>query len=77
MLAHPEHPDDSFVLYDVDEEQKSHDLRYHIERQAVAFGILKVPEGRPICVMKNLRVCGDCHSAIQLIAKVTYFERCQ
>ncbi|PKA62308.1 Pentatricopeptide repeat-containing protein [Apostasia shenzhenica] len=64
-------PDGSYVLHDVDEEQKAHDLRYHSERQAVAFGILKVPEGMPIRIMKNLRVCGDCHSAIKLIAKIT------
>ncbi|KAF8392737.1 hypothetical protein HHK36_023086 [Tetracentron sinense] len=64
-------PDGSFVLHDVDEEQKVHSLGYHSEKLAVAFGLLKVPEGMPIRVMKNLRVCGDCHSAIKLIAKVT------
>ncbi|XP_072974865.1 pentatricopeptide repeat-containing protein At1g56690, mitochondrial-like isoform X2 [Typha angustifolia] len=63
-------PDSSFVLHDIDEEQKTHNLRYHSERQAVAFGILKIPAGIPIRVMKNLRVCGDCHSAIKLIAKI-------
>ena len=66
--------DGSFVLHDVDEEQKTHSLRYHSERQAVAYGLLKVPEGMPIRVMKNLRVCGDCHSAIKLIAKITSRE---
>ncbi|XP_058082198.1 pentatricopeptide repeat-containing protein At1g56690, mitochondrial-like [Magnolia sinica] len=64
-------PDGSFVLHDVDEEQKVHSLGYHSEKLAVAFGILKLPEGVPIRIMKNLRVCGDCHSAIKLIAKVT------
>nr|CAD1828596.1 unnamed protein product [Ananas comosus var. bracteatus] len=64
-------PDGSFVLHDVDEEQKAHNLLYHSERQAVAFGILKIPKGVPIRVMKNLRVCGDCHSTIKLIAKIT------
>ena len=64
-------PDGSFVLHDMDEEEKVHSLRYHSEKLAVAYGLLKVPEGRPIRVMKNLRVCGDCHSAIKLMAKVT------
>ncbi|KAF8043106.1 hypothetical protein BT93_A1451 [Corymbia citriodora subsp. variegata] len=64
-------PDGSFVLHDIDEEEKVHSLRYHSEKLAVAFGLLKIPEGMPIRVMKNLRVCGDCHSAIKLIAKVT------
>ncbi|KDP23356.1 hypothetical protein JCGZ_23189 [Jatropha curcas] len=67
-------PDGSFVLHDVDEEEKVHSLRYHSEKLAVAYGLLKLPEGMPIRVMKNLRVCGDCHSAIKLIAKVTRRE---
>ncbi|KAG6498072.1 hypothetical protein ZIOFF_045981 [Zingiber officinale] len=49
-------PDGAFALHDVDEEEKAHNLRYHSERLAVAFGILKIPEGLPIRVMKNLRV---------------------
>lgn len=44
---------------------------YHSERLAIAFGLLTVPEGRPIRVMKNLRVCGDCHNAINFVSKVT------
>lgn len=45
-------------------------LKYHSEKLAVAFAILNVPSGRPIRVMKNLRVCGDCHAAIKLISKI-------
>ncbi|OVA13932.1 Pentatricopeptide repeat [Macleaya cordata] len=67
-------PDGSFVLHDVDDEQKAHNLGYHSEKLAVAFGLLKVPKGMPIRVMKNLWVCGDCHSAIKLIAKITERE---
>ncbi|XVF31504.1 hypothetical protein REPUB_Repub16aG0151600 [Reevesia pubescens] len=64
-------PDGSFVLHDVDEEEKLDSLRYHSEKLAVAYGLLKVPKKMPIRVMKNLRVCGDCHTAIKLIAEVT------
>ncbi|KAM1023831.1 hypothetical protein ACFX2I_044600 [Malus domestica] len=67
-------PDGSFVLHDVEEEEKAHSLGYHSEKLAIAYGLLKVPKGMPIRVMKNLRVCGDCHSAIKLIAKVTQRE---
>ncbi|CAI0382057.1 unnamed protein product [Linum tenue] len=67
-------PDGSFVLHDVEEEEKVHNLRHHSEKLAVAYGILKVPKGMPIRIMKNLRVCGDCHAAIKLIAKVTERE---
>lgn len=67
-------PDCSHVLHDVDEEEKVDSLSRHSERLAVAYGLLKLPEGVPIRVMKNLRVCGDCHSAIKLISKVTERE---
>lgn len=64
-------PDSSFTLHDIDEEEKIQSLGHHSEKLAVAYGLLKVPKGMPIRVMKNLRVCGDCHSAIKLIAMVT------
>ncbi|VVB00057.1 unnamed protein product [Arabis nemorensis] len=67
-------PDCSHVLHDVDEEEKADNLRCHSERLAVAYGLLKLPEGVPIRVMKNLRVCGDCHTAIKLISKATERE---
>ncbi|CAN8244795.1 unnamed protein product [Cochlearia groenlandica] len=67
-------PDCSHVLHDVDEEEKVDNLRCHSERVAVAYGLLKLPEGVPIRVMKNLRVCGDCHHAIKLISKITERE---
>ncbi|XP_054823187.1 pentatricopeptide repeat-containing protein At4g02750 [Prosopis cineraria] len=58
------------VLHDVEEEEKEHLLKYHSEKLAVAFGILTVPAGRPIRVMKNLRVCEDCHTAMKYISKI-------
>ncbi|CAM8960094.1 unnamed protein product [Rhodiola kirilowii] len=64
-------PDSSYALHDVDEEEKVRSLSYHSEKLAVAYGLIRLPEGMPIRVMKNLRVCGDCHSAIKLIAQVT------
>ncbi|KAG9447507.1 hypothetical protein H6P81_013635 [Aristolochia fimbriata] len=58
------------VLHDVEEEEKEHMLRHHSEKLAVAFGILNIPTGRPIRVIKNLRVCEDCHNAIKHISKI-------
>lgn len=63
-------PDMNFALHDVDEEGKELGLAYHSEKLAVAFGLLSVPPGAPIRIVKNLRVCGDCHSAIKFISKV-------
>ncbi|XP_045793354.1 putative pentatricopeptide repeat-containing protein At5g52630 [Trifolium pratense] len=63
--------DTSFVLREVDGEEKSRSIKYHSERLAIAFGLITFPQGQPIRVMKNLRVCGDCHTAIKFISKCT------
>lgn len=67
-------PDQRFALHDVEEEQKEAMLSYHSERLAIGFGLIITVEGTTITVMKNLRVCGDCHSAIKLISKIVARE---
>ncbi|KAG7566229.1 Pentatricopeptide repeat [Arabidopsis suecica] len=62
--------DMSFALHDLDKEGKELGLAYHSEKLAVAFGLLVVPSGAPIRIIKNLRVCGDCHSAMKYISRV-------
>lgn len=42
----------------------------HSERLAVAFGILNTDMGREILVIKNLRICEDCHLFIKMVSKV-------
>ncbi|XP_042504322.1 pentatricopeptide repeat-containing protein At3g16610 [Macadamia integrifolia] len=68
------HVDTSFVLQDVEEEEKERSLLFHSEKLAIAFGILSLSPGKPIFVTKNLRVCGDCHSAIKFITMITKRE---
>jgi hypothetical protein len=41
----------------------------HSEKLAVAFGMIHLPQSAPIRVMKNLRVCRDCHSTMKLISR--------
>ncbi|KAK7309349.1 hypothetical protein RJT34_06000 [Clitoria ternatea] len=67
-------PDQQFALHDVEIEQKEEMLSYHSERLAIAFGLISTVEGCTITVMKNLRVCGDGHNAIKLIAKIVDLE---
>lgn len=62
--------DTSFVLQDLEEEEKEKALLYHSEKLAIAFGILSLGEGKTIFVTKNLRVCGDCHTAIKYMTLV-------
>ncbi|XP_023526446.1 pentatricopeptide repeat-containing protein At1g34160 isoform X1 [Cucurbita pepo subsp. pepo] len=57
------------VLHDIEEEDKENVLCYHSEKLAVAFGLSCTEEGTPIQVIKNLRICGDCHVVIKLISK--------
>ncbi|KAF6154348.1 hypothetical protein GIB67_026804 [Kingdonia uniflora] len=63
-------PDQRFDLHDVENEQKEVSLFYHSERLAIGFALVSTVEGSTIRVMKNLRVCGDCHSAIKLMSKI-------
>ncbi|PON62684.1 DYW domain containing protein [Trema orientale] len=63
-------PDMNFALQDMDEEGKEIGLAYHSEKLAIAFGLLTVPPGAPIRIFKNLRVCGDCHTAMKYISRV-------
>ncbi|GMY05215.1 pentatricopeptide repeat-containing protein At4g02750-like [Fagus crenata] len=64
-------PDTNFVLHDVEEERKEDELLYHSEKLAIAYGILCMPNGTPIQIMKNLRICGDFHSFMKFVSKVT------
>ncbi|CAN1252273.1 Pentatricopeptide repeat-containing protein At2g27610 [Linum perenne] len=63
-------PDTDNVLLDVDDEHKESVLSQHSERLAIAFGLIATPRGTPLRVMKNLRVCGDCHAVIKLISAI-------
>ncbi|PKA47620.1 Putative pentatricopeptide repeat-containing protein [Apostasia shenzhenica] len=62
-------PQIEFALYDLEMESKEELLSYHSEKLAVAF-VLTRSSGLPIRIMKNLRVCGDCHLAFCYISKI-------
>ncbi|CAN6876657.1 unnamed protein product [Brassica oleracea] len=61
------------VLLNLEEEDKENALHYHSEKIAVAFGLISTTPGKPIRIVKNLRICEDCHSSLKLISKV--YER--
>ncbi|KAF2301812.1 hypothetical protein GH714_029506 [Hevea brasiliensis] len=63
-------PNMASVLHDVDEEEKEMALRVHSEKLAVAFGVMNSFPGSTIHIIKNLRVCHDCHTVIKLISKI-------
>nr|XP_043635733.1 putative pentatricopeptide repeat-containing protein At5g52630 [Erigeron canadensis] len=63
--------DTSYVLRKVGGEEKNMAIRYHSERLAIAFALITFEDNRPIRVMKNLRICGDCHTAVKFMSKCT------
>lgn len=46
----------------------------HSEKLAMAFGLMTLPSWMPIYIMKNLRICQDCHLVMKLISFVTSRE---
>jgi pentatricopeptide repeat protein len=65
-------PSTDFVLHDVEEQEKYDILAVHSEKLAVALGLISTIPGTPLRVIKNLRICGDCHEAMKFISR---FER--
>ncbi|KAL6585231.1 hypothetical protein OROMI_004520 [Orobanche minor] len=63
-------PETKFVLHDVDQEVKEEALMAHSERLAAAQGFLTSPARSNLRIIKNLRVCGDCHNALKIISKI-------
>ncbi|XP_077239667.1 LOW protein: PPR containing-like protein [Tasmannia lanceolata] len=63
-------PDLANVLLDVNEEEKNHLLNRHSEKLAMAFGLIGTGRGVPIRVIKNLRICADCHSFAKLVSEI-------
>ncbi|XP_061348348.1 pentatricopeptide repeat-containing protein At3g24000, mitochondrial [Gastrolobium bilobum] len=61
-------PDTSHVLLFVDQQEKEVNLQYHSEKLALAFALMNTSPGSTIRIMKNIRVCGDCHSAIKYVS---------
>uniref|UniRef100_A0A7N1A4T4 DYW domain-containing protein n=1 Tax=Kalanchoe fedtschenkoi TaxID=63787 RepID=A0A7N1A4T4_KALFE len=62
--------DTSAVLQNITEEDKETSLTYHSEKLAMAFGLISTSAGTPIRIMKNLRICHDCHAATKLLSAI-------
>ncbi|KAL7158300.1 hypothetical protein ABFS83_02G133100 [Erythranthe nasuta] len=59
------------VLHDIEESDKERSLEVHSEKLALAFGLISTKRGSTIKIVKNLRVCPDCHAVIKLVSKIT------
>ncbi|KAK7359226.1 hypothetical protein VNO77_01178 [Canavalia gladiata] len=61
----------SSVPYDINDKEKRLLLMAHSEKLALAFGLLSTDAGSTIKIMKNLRICEDCHIVMCGASKVT------
>lgn len=71
LKVHGYTPQTDIVLHDLGERQKEQSLEVHSEKLAIAFGLISTQPGTTIKIVKNLRVCMDCHIVTKLISKLT------
>ncbi|CAA0828599.1 Putative pentatricopeptide repeat-containing protein - mitochondrial [Striga hermonthica] len=67
-------PNCDAILLDVEEDEKARLLWLHSERIALAYGLLRLSPGSPIRIIKNLRICADCHVAIKFVSQLVRRE---
>ncbi|KAG1347154.1 pentatricopeptide repeat-containing protein, mitochondrial [Cocos nucifera] len=58
-------------ISDMKDGRREESLFYHCEKLAFAFGDLSTAPGVSLRIMKNLRVCGDCHRAFKYFSLIT------
>lgn len=71
LKSHGYTPKTDVVLHDIGEQQKEQSLEVHSEKLALAFGLINTSPGSAIKIVKNLRVCLDCHAVMKMISKIT------
>ncbi|KAK1401317.1 Pentatricopeptide repeat-containing protein [Heracleum sosnowskyi] len=64
------------TLPEVDKVVKREELWYHSEKLALAFALVSraAPPGKALRIVKNLRICRDCHMAFKYISMVVNRE---
>ncbi|GAU51177.1 hypothetical protein TSUD_181870 [Trifolium subterraneum] len=62
--------DVKLVMQDVEEEQREVLISHHSEKLALVFGIINTSQKTPIRIMKNLRICTDCHNFIKYASQL-------
>ncbi|KAK6116720.1 hypothetical protein DH2020_049540 [Rehmannia glutinosa] len=65
-------PDTNSVLFDVEEEHKEEQLYHHSEKLALVFSLMNAGGnyGDVIKIIKNIRICLDCHNFMRLASKL-------
>lgn len=63
-------PDIHSALVDLEDEEKREVILWHSEKLALCYGLMSSKKDSCIRIVKNLRVCEDCHTFIKLVSKV-------
>ncbi|TKY71165.1 Pentatricopeptide repeat-containing protein [Spatholobus suberectus] len=63
-------PSTSGILVDLEEEEKKEVVLWHSEKLALCYGLISGRKESCIRIVKNLRICEDCHSFMKLVSKV-------
>ncbi|XP_043704823.1 putative pentatricopeptide repeat-containing protein At3g23330 isoform X3 [Telopea speciosissima] len=63
-------PNTNMVVQNLDEHKKEEILLGHSEKLAIGLGLISTPAGTRITIVKNLRVCNDCHDLTKLISRI-------
>lgn len=56
------------VCQNIDDNEKEKILLSHTEKLAMVYGVMKMKGGSPIRVVKNTRICCDCHTVAKYIS---------
>ncbi|XP_043703561.1 pentatricopeptide repeat-containing protein At1g04840-like [Telopea speciosissima] len=67
-------PNTESVLHNIEEEEKEVAMGSHSEKLALAYGLISTPLGTALRIVKNLKVCGDCHSMMKFASEMSQRE---
>ncbi|KAA8516161.1 hypothetical protein F0562_019340 [Nyssa sinensis] len=67
-------PDINCVYQSINDVEKEKVLLAHSEKLAITYGLIKTKSGAPIRVIKNTRICSDCHTAAKYMSLVRSSE---
>ncbi|CAF4321134.1 unnamed protein product, partial [Rotaria sp. Silwood2] len=64
-------PDESWIARELNDDETTESvLCGHSERLAIIFNLIQRPQPTRIQIVKNLRICGDCHLVTKMIAQI-------
>ncbi|KAI5679874.1 hypothetical protein M9H77_01101 [Catharanthus roseus] len=64
-------PDTESISPDIGDQEKRWALSIHSERLAICYGLISTKPQTTIRVVKNLRVCNDCHTFVKFVSEIT------